>query len=206
MLTADHGGAQNSEFLRDLNIPAGNLTEAMFVKGLDSLISAEFGKDSLILGVENYQIFLNLPAMARRGVDPAAFKTKLRASLTGMPGIAYVADLQNMDATAIPEPIRQMIINGYHQARSGDLQVILLPGWYSGYALTGTSHGTWHPYDAHIPLLWFGWGIAPGSTLRTVYQHDIASTLAALLHIQPPNGNIGKPIPEAIRPAKPAKK
>jgi hypothetical protein len=28
---------------------------------------------------------------------------------------------------------------------------------------------------------------------------DIAPTLAALLHIQPPNGNIGTPISEALK-------
>jgi hypothetical protein len=34
---------------------------------------------------------------------------------------------------------------------------------------------------------------------REVYMTDIAATLAALLHIQAPNGSVGKVIEEVIR-------
>jgi hypothetical protein len=60
------------------------------------------------------------------------------------------------------------------------------------YSSTGTTHGLWNPYDAHIPLLWYGWGIKKGKTNRETYMTDIAPTIAALLHIQMPGGCIGK--------------
>ena len=41
-----------------------------------------------------------------------------------------------------------------------------------------------------------GWGIPHGATNRTVHMTDIAPTLAGLLHIQMPNGNIGEAITE----------
>jgi hypothetical protein len=56
-----------------------------------------------------------------------------------------------------------------------------------------------NPYDSHIPLLWYGWGIKQGATNREVYMTDIAPTLAAMLHIQMPNGCIGKVITEVIK-------
>ena len=43
-------------------------------------------------------------------------------------------------------------------------------------------------YDAHIPLLWYGWGIRQGKLNREVTMTDIAPTVAALLHIQMPSG------------------
>jgi arylsulfatase A-like enzyme len=93
-----------------------------------------------------------------------------------------------------------MIVNGYHRKRSGQIQWISEPGWYSGdHGATGTTHGSWNPYDTHIPLLWYGWGIAKGETHRTVHMTDIAPTLAALLHIQMPSGNIGKVITPVLR-------
>jgi phosphopentomutase len=73
---------------------------------------------------------------------------------------------------------------------------MLLPQ-YMETGTTGTTHGEWNPYDAHIPLLWYGWTIKPGHSNQEVYMTDIAPTVAALLHIQMPNGAIGKPI-EAI--------
>ena len=92
-----------------------------------------------------------------------------------------------------------MLVNGYYPKRSGDIQLILQSQWIEGYSKTGTTHGLWNPYDAHIPLLWFGWGIKPGKSNREVYMTDIAPTLAALLHIQMPNGCVGKPIEEVIK-------
>jgi hypothetical protein len=41
-----------------------------------------------------------------------------------------------------------------------------------------------------------GWGIKSGASNKTHYMTDIAPTLAALLHIQMPNGNVGEPITE----------
>lgn len=92
-----------------------------------------------------------------------------------------------------------MVINGYNPERSGDIQIILQPGWFEGSRKTGTTHGTWNPYDTHIPLLWYGWNITPGHTNRLVHMEDIAPTIAALLHIQMPNGNVGKVITEVVK-------
>jgi hypothetical protein len=64
---------------------------------------------------------------------------------------------------------------------------------------TGTTHGLWNPYDTHIPLLWYGWGIRKGKTLRETSMSDIAPTLAALLRVQMPSGNIGTAISEVIK-------
>jgi phosphopentomutase len=63
----------------------------------------------------------------------------------------------------------------------------------------GTTHGAWGPYDAHIPLLWYGWGIKAGKTNRETYMTDIAPTIAAMLHIQMPSGNVGKVITEIAK-------
>jgi phosphopentomutase len=57
----------------------------------------------------------------------------------------------------------------------------------------------WNPYDAHIPLLWYGWGIKAGKTNRETYMTDIAPTVAALLNIQMPSGSIGKVITEVMK-------
>ncbi|MDR0544018.1 MAG: alkaline phosphatase family protein, partial [Odoribacteraceae bacterium] len=61
------------------------------------------------------------------------------------------------------------------------------------------THGTWNPYDSHIPLLWMGWGIRHGHSNEEVYMTDIAPTVAALLRVQMPNGCIGKPIADVLK-------
>jgi hypothetical protein len=91
-----------------------------------------------------------------------------------------------------------MASNGYYRTRCGDIQIILKPGYVGGDG-TGTSHGAWNPYDSHIPLLWYGWGIKHGKTNRETYMTDIAPTLAAILRIQMPSGCIGHVIEEVMK-------
>jgi phosphopentomutase len=90
------------------------------------------------------------------------------------------------------------MINGYSPSRSGDIQFVFKPGYFDG-GNKGTTHGLWNPYDAHIPLLFFGWNIKPGKTYRETYMTDIAATIAALLQIQMPNGCVGKVITEVMK-------
>ena len=117
-------------------------------------------------------------------------------------GVAYVLDMEKAVTAPIPALIRERVINGYNRERSGIIQIIVKPGWYGVYAEgrpQGTTHGTWHPYDAHIPLIFMGWGVRPGVTHRSVNMTDIAPTVAALLRIQMPNGCIGTAIEEIVR-------
>jgi phosphopentomutase len=91
-----------------------------------------------------------------------------------------------------------MSSNSYYPPRSGDIQIIPKPNYFDGQK-TGTTHGCWNPYDAHIPLLWYGKGINSGRTHKEVHMTDIAATLSALLDIQMPNGCVGKVIEEVVK-------
>ena len=113
-------------------------------------------------------------------------------------GVAYVIDQEKAAMAAVPEPIRERVINGYNRERSGAIQIVLNPGWYEGDE-RGTTHGVWCPYDAHVPLIFMGWGVNRGKTFRETHLTDISATLAALLKIQMPNGCIGQPITEIIK-------
>ena len=110
-----------------------------------------------------------------------------------MPAVKMAIDLQNINTTPLPDAIKQPVINGYNINRSGDVQMIYEPAMLEERP-QGTTHGSLYNYDTHIPLLWYGWGIKPGYDYSQTYMTDIAATLAALLHIQEPNGCVGKPI------------
>ena len=198
-LTADHGGAHNAAFLEDLKVPAGNAGQTAMSKGLMSYIKSTFKKDSLLHGIDNYQVCFNEDKIKAARINRADLRKSVIRWLEDYRGVAYVVDAEQAQQSSVPEQLREMIINGYNRKRSGSVQIILEPGWYSGYGVTGTTHGNWNPFDTHIPLLWYGWGIRHGETYRNVNMTDISATLAALLHIQMPNGCIGKTITEIVR-------
>ena len=124
--------------------------------------------------------------------------------LTTQPGIARAFDIDQLATTTLPARWQQMIAHGYFPKRCGDVQVMLEPHWIEGFTTGGTTHGAAYAYDTHIPLLWFGWGIKQGKTNTPYGMTDIATTLAALLHIQQPSGSIGTVITEVAAPLSPA--
>lgn len=198
-LTADHGAAHNPEYLKSISMNAGMDNETGVYAQLNTYLKQELKHDSLMMGVENYQVFLNRNKIATSGLGEELVKDKIINWFKSQPQIAYVVDMDNLNKTPLPDAIKTKIINGYNRERSGQILLIQNPGWYHGYAATGTTHGTWNPYDTHIPLLWYGWHIAKGASNTTVYMEDITATLAALLHIQMPNGCIGKPIEAVVK-------
>jgi hypothetical protein len=198
-LTADHGSAHNPTFLTDHNIPAGVWDDGAAAKGLNAVLSEKYKVDKLVIGLTNYQVNFNNIAIKNANLDEDALIKDCILYLKDLPGVAYAIDMKAAGTASIPEELRMRIVNGYSVEHSGAIQIILKPGWYSGRSTTGTTHGTWNPYDTHIPLVFMGWGIQHGHLNRETHMTDIAATVAALLHIQAPNGCIGKPIPEVLK-------
>ena len=121
------------------------------------------------------------------------------AFLSKQEAVARAFDLKQIGLVPLPGKIKEMIENGFFPARGGDVQIILKSNHMESFSSTGTTHGMWYPYDAHIPLLWYGWGIKAGKTNRETYMTDIAPTVAALLRIQMPGGTVGKVISEVMK-------
>ncbi|RYE09796.1 MAG: alkaline phosphatase family protein [Sphingobacteriaceae bacterium] len=198
-LSADHGAAHNPGFLTDHQIPAGAWPGSTILKELNQQLENKYKAKKLVLNMGNYQVNLNNPLIKANKLDVNEIKKDCMLFLSTQNGVANVIDLDRIEEASIPDQLRKRIINGYNREHSGVIQIILQPGWYSGSGATGTTHGTWNPYDAHIPLVFMGWGILHGHTNRETHITDIAATVAALLHIQAPNGCIGQPISEVLK-------
>ena len=196
-LTADHGVAHVAGFSSEHRLPGGLVENSLSMKNLNAGLKQRFNIDSAIIAFENYQLYLNHPAFIGKENELEAIKSYLIQQILPLEGVAQVIDLSTVKSQPLNEKQASRFANGYNQLRSGDLQVILKPGYMSGSG-KGTTHGLWNPYDAHIPCLWYGWGIKKGKTTRETYMTDIAATVAALLHIQMPNGCVGNVIDELI--------
>jgi arylsulfatase A-like enzyme len=192
-LSADHGGAHNASFLIDNKIPAGTLSEKKIAQELNVYLKTAFKNDSLVLSVMNYQVRLNEDCIKKYGLNRQKIKSTIISYCEQYEAIARVIDLENLTQTVLPASLKELIQNGYYPSRCGSLALIFQPAWYSD-GKKGTTHGTWNPYDTHIPLLWYGWGIPHGESFKRYNVTDIAATLAAILHIQVPNGCVAEAI------------
>jgi len=198
-LSADHGAAPVPEFMQENKMPGGRIFFGTIVNKINLTLQRDYQIANLIVSDDNYQIHLNRKAIDSAKLDRAAMEKKIQAMLLEEPGIDRVFPLAELNTIPLNATVRSMLNNGYHPRRSGDLQVIVRSHYIDAYSKTGTTHGLWNPYDSHIPLLWYGWGIRPGRVLRETYMTDIAPTLASLLRIQMPSGSVGKAIAEVVK-------
>ncbi len=198
-LSADHGVAHVPAFAKDHNIPSGSMDFATIFDKMKAGLKEKFDQDHLILDIANYQVSLNLSLINTSSLKINDIKSWIINYLSKQPGIDRVIDMDDFNKVPLNAKVREMLANGYNPERSGQIQMILQPQWIEGFGNGGTTHGVWNPYDSHIPLLWYGWGIKQGKTNRESYMTDIAPTLAALLHIQMPSGSVGEVIPEIFK-------
>lgn len=197
-LSADHAVAHIPAFLAEHKIPGGNFEDGDIRKELNQMIETDFGVKNVVQSLQNYQVYLNTNELEKQGKDVAAVKKAAIKILQAKPFIITAFETDKLATTTLPEPQKTMLTNGYNTKRSGDIQFTIKAGYFDG-GKKGTTHGAWNPYDAHIPCVFFGWGVKPGKIYRETYMTDIAPTLAAMLQIQMPNGNVGKVITELVK-------
>jgi arylsulfatase A-like enzyme len=194
-LTADHAASYNSRYFMDMRGNGGYFFSRQLQRTMNEELKKEFGSENLIVSLLNYQVHLNYAAIEKANLDEEKVKKSIIKMLRHEDGVAYVVDMEGGENMMVPAEIREKIINGYNRKRSGAIQIITEPQWYDGTPRsTGTTHGTWTPYDSHIPLVFMGWGVKHGTTNKVVNITDIAPTISSLLHVMEPNGSIGQPI------------
>lgn len=200
-LTADHAVQHNAGFMNDNKINAGVFQSSAILKQLNAQLESEFKVKDIALSFSNYAVSFNNAVIAGNKLDEKALKNSTIEFLKKQEGVAFVIDIANARNSTIPEIYKEKIINGYHPERSGVIQIVLEPAWYSGSSAraTGATHGTMNPADTHIPMVFMGWGIKQGKTNKSYNMTDIAPTITGLLRIQEPNGNIGKAVVEALK-------
>lgn len=194
-LSADHGAAHVPGFMKENKLPGGVVDDKAIVTGLNTYLESKFKIKKPVLLAMNNQLIFNHDNPDFKQIDFTAMKSASIEYLRTLEGFADAVDLARISESTLTAVQKQMITNGYNARRSGDVYFILQPNWFDG-GKTGTTHGAWNPYDAHIPLVFMGWNVKPGKTNQTHHMTDIAATIAAMLHIQMPSGCVGEPITE----------
>lgn len=197
-LTADHGAGQVSEYLRDLNIPAGYLNTGEIGTNFREFVQFHYGNTGIVRAFSNSQVFLDHQVLRSLELSPREVQETLAAELLGYEGVQEVYTAYQMWNTEYTEGMGAILQNGYHQKRSGDVLIVPAPATPS-YSPTGSTHGSPFIYDTHVPLIFFGKGIQKGTLTRRTHIRDIAPTLAVLLGIAYPNGATGLPVSEALK-------
>ena len=202
-LSSDHAVADVPQFLTDNKVPSGYISTSNLGSRLVEFLSGYFPDRKVIKTITGEQIYLNHEAFSADpktgGVDYLLATELITNFLMQQEGIANVYSRSLLRQGDFDEGgWKGMAIRGYHPKRSGDMLIVYEPGWLEGGRVQGTTHGSPYTYDTHVPILFYGFGIRKGSTVKRYSITDIAPTVSMLLKIKLPNGCTGQPIEEVF--------
>jgi predicted AlkP superfamily pyrophosphatase or phosphodiesterase len=185
-LTADHAGAENSNYLKDNKYNVKNVPTKDIVDALKKYSTDTFGAD-LILDYSNFNLFFNKETIKLKGLELTKVKQSFKDFLMTQEQVKRVYTEEDILASSGDDYFLSCIAKGYDPKQNGDI-VILDKTGFMEYQATGTTHGSPNSYDTHVPLLFYGWQIPKGELHAKKYITQIAPTLSQLLKIPFPNG------------------
>ncbi|WP_028522320.1 alkaline phosphatase PafA [Runella limosa] len=196
-LSADHGVMDVTDLWKRNRLPAGRLNIGQVNTAVKAVLKEKFGDGDFIRASENYQFYLNHDLLKQKNLSVDKIVEAIRPTMLDFDGIAEVLNTHDLSNANINDYLLTLYKNGTHAKRSGDIQIVTEPGWMS--STIAATHGAPYNYDTHIPLLFFGWGIKPGETFSRTAVADTAPTVAALLKLLEPSGNIGHIIEDVMK-------
>lgn len=201
-LTADHGAAHVPTYMQSLNIPAGTANSGMLRDSLELHLNEKFGKGKWVERYTNQQVYLNRKLIESKKLNRMDVQEAAAQYVIRFEGVARAIPADVVQRGGWTSGLMTRVESGYNAQRSGDVIVVLQPGWFEGYGSgpqKGTTHGSHSNYDTHVPLVWYGWRVQPGESSVETAVADIAPTIASWLYIQEPNGSVGTPLQELMR-------
>lgn len=196
-LTADHGGADVPNYLKDMKIPAGLAKPTIIEFDLKQFCTKQFG-ENIINKISNQQVFLNEEKIASLKLNLDDVEDLIAKKLIQLEGVAeaYPSSVLKYESYK-SESIKALMANGYNFKRSGNVAFAYQPGWLD-HEEKGTTHGAAYGYDTHVPLLFYGFGIKKGESVKPTYITEIAPTISILLNNPFPNGCFSKPLEDVL--------
>lgn len=186
VLSADHGVLPLVEVLQSRGVAARRAGPDTLHEPVEAALRARFpGASGLVAAWDGPNVYLDLDALGRQGLRRADAEKAVIEGLTksGLVDRVYThADLLGEPPPDDPDfPLFQ---RAFFQPRSAHLVTRLKPWIYVGSYVGGTSHGTVHDYDRHVPVVFMGPGVKAGTYAAESGPEDIAPTLGALLGLE----------------------
>jgi predicted AlkP superfamily pyrophosphatase or phosphodiesterase len=200
VLTADHGVAPMPETNVKRKMPGGRIDNQPIRAAVEQALRSRFGGGTWIADMTSEaSLYFNPDPIPGKAIDRTEMERVAADAIRTQPHVFRVYTRSQLrTGTYSADQIGSRMRNGFNEVRSPDVMVIFEPYWVTG-STDGTNHGTPFDFDAHVPIIFFGPGVRSGKFNRNIAVNDIAPTLATLLEIETPSGNMGKALDDIIR-------
>lgn len=194
VLTADHGAADNPNYLKSKNFDVAFFNNNSVKVDLRAHLEEKYGVD-LIDGYLELQIYLNHKLINEMKLDEEEIKNDIIDFMKFQPGVLKVFSSDILKSGNLTDNIFKLYMRGYYPQRCGDVYIMLAAGNLDqNYSDLGTTHGSPYVYDTHVPMLFYGKNIPQGRSSNLIQVSQLAATLSAMLGINPPSGCSVEPL------------
>jgi predicted AlkP superfamily pyrophosphatase or phosphodiesterase len=133
----------------------------------------------------------------RKAADFETAMTFFLEQIRTVPGVARVDRFRALLADTASDVIARRWAHQFPATSNVEAVITLDP--LSTWGGNIASHGSPRDYDSHVPLIFSGFGVAPGARTQFVRTVDLAPTLAQLLGVKPqePTDGVALPIGRA---------
>ena len=190
-LSADHGVGPMPEQTEG----SGRQTSAQTLAAIDTALAPFFGPGKYAAASVYTDLYLLPGVLDRLKADPKASAAVLDA-LRALPGIshAFRADeVSTPEARTSSDPVKRAAALSHYPPRSGDLIIVPRRNWMLSTS-SATTHGTLHPYDQRVPVVFYGGGVPAARRTDAATPADLAPTLAALAGVTTYKAPDGRPL------------
>jgi predicted AlkP superfamily pyrophosphatase or phosphodiesterase len=173
----------------------GRASATAIGRAVENLLDKQFGRGSYVEALFGSYFYFRPGVLDRVRKDPGLMKA-VESAVLGARGVAKVywaADLAS--AAPTDDPILVAMRQSYVAGRSGDLAYVLERNWVTA---SDATHGSPYDYDARVPVVFYGAGIAPGQYTSEATPADIVPTLSVITGVKMPKMD-GRVLEEAIR-------
>lgn len=191
IFTSTHGISWNTDLATSRNLPAGRFRSRNSIALLNSYLSAIYGENYWIENYLNQQIYLDQTLIDQNKIPIEDIQEKAARFMIQFHGVSDAFTANQLSSAKVINPKGSIYQNAFHSNRSGDILLILKPGWIEDENFV-CNHLSPYPYDQKIPLILWGGSVSSKTIKEQVQLTDIAPSLSELTGIPLPNGCNGQ--------------
>ncbi len=173
-------------------VPGGEFYLNRCATLLNMYLMATYGEGQYVEAYYNQQIYLNHKLIENKQLNLADIQEKSAEFLVQFSGVNEVYSAHRL-LLGSWSPQIELVRNGFHRKRSGDLLINVLPGW-TIMQENNTDNRVVRTAHIPAPLILMGAGIK-AETIRIPISVDrIAPTLSSVMRIRAPNASTASPL------------
>ncbi|MEA1877559.1 MAG: alkaline phosphatase family protein [Bacteroidota bacterium] len=190
IFSSTHGISWNVDLAASRDLPAGRFRARNSIALLNSYLSAIYGENYWIESYLDQQIYLDQTLIDQNRIPIEDIQEKAARFMIQFHGVSDAFTASQLSSAKVINPEGSIYLNAFHSNRSGDILVILKPGWIEDGDFV-CDHLSPYPNNQSIPLIIWGGSVSSKIVKETVQLTDIAPSLSEWAGIPQPDACSG---------------